>query len=175
MDNFDKDGYDEEAREVINSVCNRIINDYQFQIDKCHALSDSVSKVIYKNDLEIIFFWDFREAQIEFKFNRRFTNNTGVDFRRIRSKYLLYEGMKSIFNYKNEKSSKYWDSFVPKAKEKQMHDFLNDWYTIFPMLFETGDYSLISHLESYGHGNPEDMKKEFELIEGLRDNNNKNS
>jgi len=175
MSDFDKEGYDNEAKEVVDSICHRIINDFNFQVDKHHALSDNVSTVLFKNDLEIILFWDFKEAQIEFKFKRRFANNVGVDFRRIRSIYLVYEGMKSLLKYKNEKPSKYWDKFVPKAKEKQLHEFLNDWFATFPNLFKTGDYMLISHLESHGHGDPEEMKNENELIMELQKNIKNNS
>ena len=173
---IDKKGYDAEAREVVNSICGRIIKDYQFQIDSSNPLmGDDVSKVLYKGDLEIVLFWDYMEAQITFNFKNRNVNHIGVDFRRIRSKYLSYEGIKNLFKYKNEKPGKYSDLFIPKAKERQLHEFLNDWYDSFPLLFETGDYSLISHLESGGHGDPEEMKKERELIKEFQNSIKNNS
>jgi hypothetical protein len=167
---MDKAKYDSEAREVINNICSIIIEKFNFEIDSNHCyMSDDVSKVLVKNNLLIYFFWDFKEAEIIWKFTK-INDDYGykVDYRNIHTEHSFYHGLKSYRKYCfTEKPSIYWDRFVPKAIEKSFLDFLDKWIKEYPELFETGNYELIKHLEQRGHQSAESMKNERELIDKM--------
>lgn len=132
-------------------------------------MKDGVSKVLVKNNLLIYFFWDYKEAEIIWKFKK--TNDDygySIDYREIYTENSFYQGLKSYRKYYfNEKPSIYWDRFVPKAIEKSFKDFLNKWTNEYQEVFETGNYTLIEHLEQRGHQSAKSMKIERELIEQM--------
>lgn len=98
---MDKDKYDNEAREVINSLCSIIIEKFNFEIDRTHFyMKDGVSKVLIKKNLLIYFFWDYKEAEIIRKFKK--TNDDSgysIDHREIYTENSFYQGLKSYRKY----------------------------------------------------------------------------
>lgn len=165
-----KEEYDNEAKEVINSISSKIIDQYKFEVDQNHVyMDDGVSKVLVKNTLMIYFFWDYMEAQISWGFQER-NNMYGykIDYRDVFKENSFYHGLKSYRKYCfTEKPSIYWDSFIPKAIEKSFLDYLEKWTTAYSELFETGDYEIIRNLEKRGHQTAESMRIERELIDKL--------
>jgi hypothetical protein len=167
---IDKAKYDGEAREVINNICSILIEEFDFEVDRKHFYAkDGVSKVLVKNNLMIYFFWDFKEADIVWKFKVRNDDyGHSIDFRNIYKENSFYQGLKSFRKYCfTEKPSIYYERFNPKATEKSYLDFLNKWTNEHPELFHTGDYELIKHLEQRGHQSAESMKTERDLIDKM--------
>ncbi|MNK31444.1 hypothetical protein D3C87_498800 [compost metagenome] len=167
---MDKATYDEEARQVIETICSSIIESFNFAVDTEHIyMHDGVFKVLVKNDLMISFVWDYMEAQIIWNF-KSLKEKSGytIDYRNIHPENAFYHGLKSFRKYASEeKPSDQWDRFIPKAIEKSYLDFLQLWISSYPELFETGNYELIRHLEKHGHQSAESMKVETELVSKL--------